>query len=232
MYRLRGGIQKRIIIMRPIFAWSLFMLAICLGIVVAYQWLDRPIVLWVHAHIADGHRGVLHQFGRYPDPLIPVAVIAFLILGVRAVMMRSLPINFQASIFVCSLSVLVTEVAKNELKFIFGRTWPESWTGNNPSFIHDGVYGFNFMHSGSAYQSFPSGHMAATCAVFAVLWNWYPQWRWFCLVAVAIVGLVLIATNSHFLSDLIGGAALGIGIGRLVAAIWKAFASVTKSTPK
>ena len=78
----------------------------------------------------------------------------------------------------CSISIIVTETIKNGLKLIFGRTWPETWIENNPSFIHDGVYGFNFLHGGTAYQSFPSGHMAAACAAVSVLWIWYPRLKW------------------------------------------------------
>ena len=54
---------------------------------------------------------------------------------------------------------------------MFGRTWPETWTHNNPSLIHDGAYGFNWFHGGPGYELFPSGHMAAICAVISVLWN-------------------------------------------------------------
>ncbi len=60
---------------------------------------------------------------------------------------------------------------------MFGRTWPETWIDNNPSFIRDGAYGFHWFHGGGGYKSFPSGHMAATCAVLAVLWICYPRFK-------------------------------------------------------
>jgi len=60
-----------------------------------------------------------------------------------------------------SISVLTTWAMKNQLKVVFGRTWPETWTRNNPSLIRDGVFGFNPFTTGSGYESFPSGHTAA-----------------------------------------------------------------------
>jgi membrane-associated phospholipid phosphatase len=131
----------------------------------------------------------------------------------------------QVNIFVCSLSVIFTEMIKNILKFIFGRTWPETWVDNNLSFIRDGVYGFHFMHGGSAYQSFPSGHMAAACAVLSVIWIRYPYFRSFYVIAGLLVGTVLTGANYHFLSDVIAGAFVGVSIGWIAIEIWDACAA-------
>jgi membrane-associated phospholipid phosphatase len=218
--------------MRSLLVWVIAFLATVIVIAIAYSWLDRPIALWVHVHFGHVQQGVLHKFGRFPDPIVPLAVFVFVVLGLRAVVLRALPSNFQAAAFVCSISVLTAEAIKDELKLVFGRTWPESWIGNNPSFIHDGVYGFNFMHAGTAYQSFPSGHMAATCAIMAVLWSWYPRWRCFYVIAGLAVGLALIGTDSHFLSDLIAGAFLGTSIGWMAATVWKTLASASTRAPQ
>ena len=131
----------------------------------------------------------------------------------------------QANTFICSLSIIFTEAIKNALKFIFGRTWPETWVQNNPSFIRDGVYGFHFMHGGAAYQSFPSGHMAATCTVISVLWIRYPHFRRFYLIVGLFVGSALVGANYHFLSDVIAGAFLGASSGWMATVIWDACAS-------
>ncbi len=207
--------------MRAIFKWLAGFLGTSLFVVVAYFWLDRPVTLWMHAHFKLGYHGALTGFSHWPDPLIPLAIIALVILGMRAAVYRSLPANYQAAAFVASVSVLITETIKNQLKFIFSRSWPESWMGNNPSFIRDGVYGFHFLHGGSNYQSFPSGHMAASCAVLAVLWIWYPRWRPLYFIAALVAGFILVATNYHFLSDVVAGAFLGFSIGWIATVIWK-----------
>jgi hypothetical protein len=97
-----------------------------------------------HDYFRRPHRGIFDPLTHIPDPLIPLAIVVLVGLGLKALYGRSLS-NHQSAAFVCSLSVIVAESIKDQLKFIFGRTWPETWVQNNPSFIHDGVYGFNFM---------------------------------------------------------------------------------------
>lgn len=208
--------------MRALFNWLAALVATSLAVVISYYWLDRSIALWVHSHLRLGYHGALTGISHWPDPLIPLAAIVLIVLGLRAVVVRSLPANYQAAAFVASVSVLTTEAIKDQLKFVFSRTWPTSWMGSNPSFIRDGVYGFHFLHGGGAYQSFPSGHTAAACAVLGVLWHWYPRWRPLYLIAALVVGLGLVAANYHFLSDVIAGAFLGVFFGWLATTIWKA----------
>ena len=190
----------------------------------SFLWLDRPVALFVHDHLRYPHRGVVDEASHFPNPLVPLAVILAVILGLRMILGRPLSRN-QASTFVCSMSIIFTEAIKNALKFIFGRTWPETWVQNNPSFIRDGVYGFHFMHGGVAYQSFPSGHMAATCTVISVLWIRYPHFRWFYLIVGLFVGAALVGANYHFLSDVIAGAFIGASSGWMATVIWDTCAS-------
>lgn len=206
---------------RGLFAWLASLMATAMIVAISFQWLDRPIALLVHrGPRISNNSGLWEWLTHIPNPLIPLALIAFVGLGLRVLIGRSLS-NYQAAAFVCSLSIIFAETAKTQLKFVFGRTWPESWMGNNPSFIRDGVYGFNFLRGEGAYQSFPSGHMTATCAVLSVLWIWYPRLRWLWTIAGLAVGAGLVGANYHFLSDVISGAFLGISAGLLVNAIWK-----------
>lgn len=208
--------------MRAIFIWLAGLAGTSLAVAVCYFWLDRPIALWVHGHLRLGFHGTLTRFSHIPDPLIPLAVVALIVLGLRAAVSRSLPGNYGAATFVASVSVLASEAIKNQLKFVFGRSWPESWTGHNASFIRDGVYGFHFFQGGPNYQSFPSGHMAASCAVITVLWLWYPRWRALYTAAALAVAAALVAANYHFLGDVIAGGFLGMSVGWFASTIWRA----------
>ena len=61
--------------------------------------------------------------------------------------------------------------------------------GPHISFIRDGVYGFHPFHGGPAYTAFPSGHIAAICAVVFVLWACYPKFKAFYALFVAAVAI-------------------------------------------
>jgi len=189
----------------------LISLATCTVLVAAaYLWLDRPIAIFSHGTFAQAP--IFIQLTYVPEPLVPLSLVTLFILGLWALAGQKL-IKPHRVAMLCSASLIVAETAKSELKFIFGRTWPETWVNNNPSLIHDGVYGFNFFHGGAGYASFPSGHTTATCAVASVLWICYPRLR---ALYVAIIGAVvvgLIGADYHFLSDIIAGGFIGTTTG-------------------
>jgi membrane-associated phospholipid phosphatase len=205
--------------MRAVLTWLLYLLATTAAVVVAYEWFDRPIALLMHRGIRSDYAGVWQYLTYIRNPLVPLALFIFVVLGLYTLVTRSLRAH-QAAAFVSSLAVIMAEASKEQLKFLFGRTWPETWAGNNPSFIRDGVYGFHIMHGGGGYNSFPSGHMATTCAVLCVLWFWYPRLRWLFAIGGFAVGAGLVVTNYHFLSDVIAGAFLGISFGWIAATVW------------
>ena len=193
--------------------WLLAFVLVALAIVISYFLIDRPIALFVHSYLPQNSQALAEPATYFPNPLIALASVAFLALGIRGLAGRPLS-KMQAAIFLCSVSLLIAEPIKSQLKFVFGRTWPESWNQNNPSFIHDGIYGFHWFHGGAgAFQSFPSGHMAAICAVASVLWVYYPRLRsvYSIVTLAALVGLV--GANFHFLSDAIAGAFVGASAG-------------------
>ena len=156
--------------------WLAGLLGTAAAVIASFFWLDRPVALFAHYYFRTQHHDVVEGVSHFPNPLVVLAAVLSVVLGLRMILGRPFSWN-QANTFVCSLSVLFTEATKNALKFIFGRTWPETWTHNNPSFIRDGEFGFHFMHGGAAYQSFPSGHMAALFTVISVLWIRYPRFQ-------------------------------------------------------
>jgi len=204
--------------------WLLAFVLVTLAVVISYYWLDRPIALFVHNQFPRNSRMLLEPVTYIPNPLIWIATITFLALGIRGLTGRPLS-KMQTAVLLCSFSLLIAETIKSELKFVFGRAWPETWRQNYPSFIHDGIYGFNLFHGGDAYQSFPSGHMAAICAVASVLWIYYPRLRpIYLIVTLAVLGS-LVGTNFHFLSDTIAGAFVGASTGLMVAMLFARRAS-------
>jgi membrane-associated phospholipid phosphatase len=199
--------------------WLVALLITVVVVAVAYAWLDRPIAFFVHNELRN-----TKLFGELPKTSEWFAWLALGVLtalGLRGLTGRPLA-KPEAVALLCALSLVASAAVKSYLKFAFGRTWPETWVNNNPSLIRDGVYGFNFFHGGRGYESFPSGHTAAVCAVMAVLWICYPKWRPLYALVVAAVVVGLIGADFHFLSDVVAGAFIGTSTGWIAVLMWQA----------
>ena len=210
--------------------WLYALALTALAIVISFYWVDRNIALFVHNRLPHGTPKVAEPLTHIPNPLIWIAAIAFVVLGLVGLKGRSLS-KIQSVILICSVSLIVAETIKNELKLVFGRTWPETWYQNNPSFISDGVYGFNWFHGGQGYASFPSGHMTAVCAVISVFWIYYPQLQVIYLTIVLAVLAGLVGADFHFLSDCIAGAFLGASIGLMASNLPASIRQIKQGLP-
>ena len=198
--------------------WIVALVGTASAVTFSYQWLDRPIALYINFRFQRPETIV--RVHGLPDPFVVLALTIFICLGLWNLSGRALS-RFQTTALLSSLSLLVTQAAKAQLKTLFGRTWPSTWIDNNPSFLRDGAYGFNFLHGGPGYASFPSGHMAITCAVLSVLWIYYPWARTFYALATLAVAILLVGGNYHFLSDVIAGGFIGVSTGWMVTSLWK-----------
>ena len=189
----------------------------CLLLVgVSYQFVDRPIADWSHAVIRrPDWAWWLTKLADIPDPL---AIVSLICLGAFYLWRH----RFNASgriVLEAALATLAATILVIILKDVFGRTWPETWVHNNPSWISNHAYGFNWFKGGRGYESFPSGHTTRITAPFAVLWHRLPRWRPLWLVPVIAVVVGLVACNFHFLSDCIAGIYLGAASAALVLAL-------------
>lgn len=64
---------------------------------------------------------------------------------------------------------------------------------------------------------FPSGHVATSFAMAAVLGVAFPSWGPFFYLPAVVTSIGRLYTRAHFVRDVAGGALLGIGIGIIVA---------------
>jgi membrane-associated phospholipid phosphatase len=208
--------------------WVVALAATAVAVAIAYQWLDRPIAFFVHDNLRQFI--IFQHLTLIPEWFKPVAVLVFAVLGIRGLTGRPLT-RFEAVILMSGVSLVVAVAIKDQLKYIFGRTWPETWIQNNPSLIRDGVYGFNPFHGGRGWESFPSGHMAAVCAVMSVLWICYPRFRLVYALVVVAVAIGLIGTDFHFLSDIIAGAFIGISTGWIAISLSEAGGAPCRPVP-
>jgi membrane-associated phospholipid phosphatase len=198
--------------------WAVSFAIMIIVVALSYKWLDRPIAVYAHAEF----HGVkaLPWLTFIPECLAILALAIFVVMGWRVALGRNLS-RVESVFLVCGVSLAVAVAIKDQLKFVFGRTWPETWINNNPSLIRNNVYGFNPFHGGVGFSSFPSGHTTAICAVMSVLWICYPKFRAIYAVLIAAVGIGLIGADYHFLSDVVAGGFLGVSTGWMTVSFWE-----------
>ena len=198
--------------------------ALLVGFSIAF--VDRPIATWVHEHLgatrfawfSTTYFGPPLAFGPFglmasPAAVLPLAAaIVFVALALRAYAGWRSGKRSRIALALCVAVFAANEII-SFVKGVFGRTWPESWLGNNPSWIRDGVFGFFPFHGGQDWASFPSGHMAVVTAAATLLWIVLPDLRFAWAALIVVVAIGLIAGNYHFVSDVIAGLYLGAGVG-------------------
>jgi membrane-associated phospholipid phosphatase len=198
------------------FLSSLFLAVV--AIVISYEWIDRPVAFFMAAHAA--HKSAFDLMQRLPEAFPVLTAVIFVVAGLWTVVGRPLPC-FLKTLLLSSIAYVAAEAVNRPLKIAFGRTWPDTWTHNNPSLVHDHVYGFQPFHGGPGFLSFPSGHTVAICSVVAVFWQCYPRYRPLYALAVAVVIAGLIGADYHFVSDMIAGGFVGASTGWIAVLMWR-----------
>ena len=200
--------------MRPIAA----LLIGIFSIVFCYFFVDRQVAWFVH-----DHRFYADEFLLWPpkvsDWLTYLAVAGIFGLAVWRIWRPGG--RLQTLLVAIAVNLVATNAIKSLLKGMFGRTWPTSWLGDNPSLIANGVYGFFPFHFDPAHGSFPSGHAADVMAVLSILWFSQPRWRLIYALVGFTICAALVVLNYHFVSDVIAGAMLGAATGYCAARIFR-----------
>jgi membrane-associated phospholipid phosphatase len=199
--------------------WIAGFIVTAAAVLVSVQWVDRPIAIWIF-DLFGGRRIPTHLADRIVQ--IPVVTaIVFVICGMIAIMGRRFS-KVEATIAMCAISILATTVIKDQLKFAFGRTWPDTWAPGIVSLVQDNVYGFHFFQSGKSFESFPSGHAAVAAALLSVVWILFPRLRRICAISMVAADIGLVALNLHFVSDVVAGSFIGISTGLFTIALCRA----------
>jgi membrane-associated phospholipid phosphatase len=195
---------------------------------ISVAWVDKPIAILVN------HLGLRHfpdELAHSPGLSIPlVSSLVFAVFGLAAILGRNFS-RLEWAILLCDISVLAAEAIKNQLKYVFGRTWPDSWEPEILSLIRDNVYGFHFFHQGQSYESFPSGHAAAVAAVMSVLWILFPKMRVACVICIGAADIGLVLLNLHFVSDVVAGTFVGVSTGIFTVALCAPTAQANSLAP-
>jgi len=189
-------------------------------LMVCYYFVDRPVADYVQARRIN-HIEVLRWLTLPPPILQSWAPALLTLLAVRRAWGPYR--RWELTLFTAAIALVLADQFKQSVDFVFGRSWPDTWIHDNPSWIRDGAYGFHWLQGGNPdgwYDSFPSGHTARVLGAAAVYWISYPGWRALGALAAILIAGGLIGMNYHFVSDVLAGGLLGGGVG--VWAAWYA----------
>lgn len=146
-----------------------------------------------------------HQLGK-GDSLAAVSVMILLVgygLGRQ---------NWKSAGWQTLVSHGLAGLFSNVIKHLVGRA--------RPKFMHAGNLELSPL-TGSGWDSFPSGHAAASFAVGTVLAMKFPRWRWAFIVLASAIAGSRILRGSHFITDVAVGTVIGVLAGTVVATPWR-----------
>jgi membrane-associated phospholipid phosphatase len=204
--------------------WAIAGLIAALLVVICYRWVDRPTAILVHHMVRPGAPlgSLFESLSQLPDMLTAAWVTILLMLPLlvwRAVVVaRARRPAYLSAIILIACSFALASTVKMLLKWSFGRTWPETWIRNNPSFIRDGLYGFFPFHGDAGWSAFPSGHMATVMSIAVIAWQLWPRLAPLWVAGAACAGVGLVAMNFHFVSDVIAG--MYVGSASAATVLW------------
>jgi membrane-associated phospholipid phosphatase len=157
---------------------------------------DRPVEIYVAAH--QNHRWVYQAMAA---PSLLSLPLALLYLAARA--LGAAPSRYARTYMSLSMAVLVATALKDEMKWMFGRPWPEAW-------VKFGLYQFRPFTDNQLYGGFPSGHTAYIAAPLCMMCWLYPKHSalWVTLMAIVMFGLV--AAGYHYVGDVVAGLLTGM----------------------
>jgi len=180
-----------------------FLLTVLL-VVLSYEFLDERIALWV-GRLLRSHHLLSHYTSRIPNILLPTVLVlsgVMWVLYLRGV--RRGECDDRSAFFLMTGTALpAAYIVKLALKHVFGRVGTRVWLENPTD------HSFHWFQDGRGFDGFPSGHMAVFTTLAVACGLFFPKGRAACLAGIVALGVSLVATGHHFLSDVIAGGYLG-----------------------
>lgn len=170
------------------------------SIVLSIWYVDFPLAIWI-----DNYLVIHKRIPKIPDLLLLIIlVLSFLSwLAYYYFAKRGFRSKHTYFFMVTGTVLPLSYAAKEILQLLFGRMQTRRFL-LDPNFT--GSYWFNW---GDGYRGFPSGHMLVFTALLLTLCNLYPRYKLIYAVTLFVLGFALVATDYHFLSDIIAGAYIG-----------------------
>jgi membrane-associated phospholipid phosphatase len=203
----------------PVAAVLLSISALTLAFVGLFEW-DVPLTRFIRSlndvhmdHLTNPWLARLSDIGDRLGKGESLVILSLVLLAVGYGLKHS---QWKAAGWQSLIAHGLAAATANILKHVIGRP--------RPKFMHAGNLELS-PASGSGWDSFPSGHAAASFAVGTVLAMKFPRARWPILAVAAAIAASRIFRGSHYLTDVAGGAALGCFLGVIAAHPWREWRS-------
>ncbi len=132
------------------------------------------------------------------------------------------PLKWQAGGFVC-LSGITGGLFYVLLKWMIGRMRPSY---GQPYVLHPFKGGLMALFKSPQGMAFPSGHTTLAFATAMSLSMLMPKWWWLFFIPAVLLGFERVGEDTHYLSDVIAGAGLGMVSAHLTR--WGASRVITR----
>ena len=179
---------------------AIYLSIICLTMtVVSYLFWDIPLAMYCREL-----NPVIKKIAEFITPLGVTTwyIVASLVLYLFFRFVYKNKLNEARSLFIF-LSLSLTGIFITIFKWLAGRHRPID-------FFNHGYYGFDFFGIGYELTSFPSGHAQTMFTLATALTILFPRWGIPLFFVAGAVSISRIILTSHYLSDVIAGAGVGI----------------------
>lgn len=189
--------------------WLAFAFLSLLLIGLSIRWADMPIALYFSANASRFTYARIHFTGL---ALVTAEMAVLICLGLVKLIAGELAEWMSVLVFAICTSVAGFIVNDHVLKLIFGRIGPAQFYTDHQSTFH--------FFAGSHRSNFPSGHMVLAAAFAVTVVRVYPK-TWPIFAGLLLSGaIILLITDTHFMSDIIAGLLVGATAGVIAGGLW------------
>jgi membrane-associated phospholipid phosphatase len=148
------------------------------------------------------------EIGDSKWTLVPTGALGLLLFltgryGFSGHRLAALSTWLASAFFFVFVSIALSGIVANVIKIVVGRGRPKLLD-------QTGLTGFDPFTLSGTFHSFPSGHTNTAFALAIAVSMMIPRWRGGLLAIATAVGVSRIVVGAHFLTDVIGGAALAV----------------------
>lgn len=180
-------------------------LPISLLIYLSVSYVDRPVSLFIHDCFYRNRRWSAWTSSLPDTLLLIVLMISVASAGLYFYRKKRSLLDTETRLLgFIALTLPTVYIAKSLLKFLAGRVETRYWLQ------HRQLYEFHWLHGGENFNGFPSGHMLVFATLFAAIARYHAGQRLLCYSLLGVLGLLLVATNYHFVGDVLAGLYLGL----------------------